>query len=254
MSYFQRLQQWLARLLGKKQSTAATPLQTAEKRKRRRSRGRGKQGDGTQAEAVRAKPKPRPVLLTKSDIQALPDFPGLTLDSISVVESPEAIAAACLALTQAGLVGFDTESKPTFNKGEAAQGPHLIQLSTATQGYLFPVRDNRLPAPLRELLESPKVRKIGFDLRSDIAMLGTNVGVHCQGVDDLVSRFRKQGYSNTVGAVQAVALLFRQHYRKSKSAKMSNWAAPRLSESQQRYAANDAYVALRVYDALKQHG
>lgn len=194
--------------------------------------------------------KPRPQLLDKEAIRALPDFSGLPLDAIEVLSEPAAIAAACAALRQAGPLGFDTESKPTFNKGEHAQGPHLIQLATATRAYLFPLGQGALPAPLAQLLAAPEVRKIGFDLRSDLVMLAGNHGVHCQGVDDLVSHFKRRGYAHTVGAVQAVGLLFGQHYRKSKSAKMSNWASTELSISQRRYAANDAYVALRVYLAL----
>ncbi|HEY9104770.1 3'-5' exonuclease domain-containing protein 2 [Chitinimonas sp.] len=248
MSYLERLTGWLRGLMGSKPAATPTSTEQAARRKRRRSRS----GEAKPASATPAKtPRVRPPLLAKADIQALPDFPGLTIAAISVAEGNEAVAAACLALTSHKVLGFDTESKPTFNKGEVAQGPHLIQLSSETHGYLFPVRNNQLPAPLKALLESEQIRKVGFDLRSDLAMLASNTGVHCRGVDDLVGRFRKLGYSNTVGAVQAVALLFRQHYRKSKSAKMSNWAAAQLSESQQRYAANDAYVALRVYQALQ---
>ncbi|PHV11355.1 3'-5' exonuclease [Chitinimonas sp. BJB300] len=192
-----------------------------------------------------------PQILTKEAIQAMPDFTGLPLEAIEVVQTSTAIAAACADMRKAGLLGFDTESKPTFNKGDPAQGPHLIQLCTATRAYLFPIQGNTLPAPLRDLLVAPDIRKIGFDLRSDISLLASNHKLQCQGIDDLAGRFRKAGYRNTVGAVQAVAIMFGQHYRKSKSAKMSNWAVPNLSVSQRRYAANDAYVALRVYLALK---
>ncbi|WP_211236880.1 3'-5' exonuclease [Chitinimonas koreensis] len=186
----------------------------------------------------------------KAAIQAMPDFDGLPPTAIEVVRSLDAAAAACRELTEAAVVGFDTESKPTFNKGERSQGPHLVQLSTATRAYLFPLQGGRMAEPLRALLASPDVRKVGFDLRSDKQQLADNYGLRCQGIEDLVPMFRKAGFRSTVGAVQAVALLFGRYYRKSKSAKMSNWAAPALSESQKRYAANDAYVALRVYLAL----
>jgi RNA polymerase sigma factor for flagellar operon FliA len=192
----------------------------------------------------------RPALMGKATIQAFPTFAGLELPQITVVQDDAAAEAACAALRAAGTVGFDTESRPTFNKGETPQGPHLIQLSTDRHAYLFPVR-GPMPAALQSLLTAREVTKVGFDLRSDLAMLEGNCGLRCAGIEDLVTLFRRAGYRNTVGAVQAVALLFRQQYRKSKSAKMSNWAAPRLSDSQQRYAANDAYVALKVYQALQ---
>lgn len=181
----------------------------------------------------------------------MPDFRGLAKAAISLIDTEDAAREACAVLSAAGVVGFDTESRPTFNKGEHAQGPHLIQLSTQAHAYLFPAPNNVLPATLRTLLESASVRKVGFDLRSDLAMLRANFGIECRGIDDLVTRFKKLGYRNTVGAVQAVALLTGTHYRKSKSAKMSNWAAPTLTDSQQLYAANDAYVALRCYQLLE---
>ncbi|QDQ28475.1 3'-5' exonuclease domain-containing protein 2 [Chitinimonas arctica] len=188
--------------------------------------------------------------IDKAAILAMPPFAGLPLAAIEVVQTSEAAERACKVLAQAGTIGFDTESKPTFQKGEQSQGPHLIQLSTATQAFLFPVLDGSIAAPLRALLESEQVVKVGFDLRSDKAQMAANLALRCQGVQDLVPLFRKAGYRNTVGAVQAVALLFGQHYAKSKSVKMSNWATASLSVKQQRYAANDAYVALRAYLAL----
>lgn len=196
--------------------------------------------------------QPGQTLMGKAAIQSLPSFTGLEINQIEVVLTETGAVKACAALRAAQIVGFDTESKPIFTKTDKPhQGPHLIQLCTQERAYLFPVRHNTLPTPLRELLADPKVIKTGFDLRSDLALLKTNHQLQCDGVRDLVPLFRRSGYRNTIGAVQAVALLFGQYYRKSKSAKMSNWAAPTLNESQQRYAANDAYVPLRVYMALR---
>ncbi|WP_374347128.1 3'-5' exonuclease [Chitinimonas sp.] len=215
---------------------------------RSRSAGSSGSANGTSASGSS---QPRRNLMGKATIQALPTFQGFEIDDIEVVQGEQAVAEACAVLRAAGTLGFDTESRPTFKKGEAPQGPHLVQLCTNQRAYLFPLRIT-MPAALRELLADRSIRKVGFDLRSDLALLDANFGLRCGGVEDLVPLFRRAGYRNTVGAVQAVAILFRQHYRKSKSAKMSNWAAAQLNDSQQRYAANDAYVALRAYQALRE--
>ena len=62
--------------------------------------------------------------------------------------------------------------------------------------------------------------------------------------------FRERGYRKDMGVKGAVAVLFNRRFLKSKKAATSNWANPQLSESQLVYAANDAYAAARVFDAL----
>jgi ribonuclease D len=63
--------------------------------------------------------------------------------------------------------------------------------------------------------------------------------------------FRERGYRKDMGVKGAIAVLFNQRFIKSKKAATSNWANPRLTESQLVYAANDAYAAARVFEALK---
>lgn len=69
----------------------------------------------------------------------LPAYPGIGLDRITLVVSDTLAASALRALMAADAIGFDTESKPTFLKGEASTGPHLIQLATENHAYLFPI-------------------------------------------------------------------------------------------------------------------
>jgi ribonuclease D len=76
------------------------------------------------------------------------------------------------------------------------------------------------------------------------------LGVVPQGVLDLNHVFHQRGYRKDMGVKGAVAVLFGQRFAKSKKAATSNWALPRLSESQVVYAANDAYAAWHVYQAL----
>lgn len=181
----------------------------------------------------------------------LPPYRGIALADIVLVDSAAADAAAARALLAADAVGFDTESKPTFAKGELSTGPHLVQLATDAKAYLFPV--DRLPSldALKNVLESTRVRKVGFGLDSDVARLKAKLGIDAKNVLDLAVALRGAGERNTVGARTAVARYFGQRLQKSKRASTSNWAQPRLSESQMRYAADDAQVALRVYRAAR---
>lgn len=181
----------------------------------------------------------------------LPPYRGIALADVVLVESAAAEAAATKALLAADVVGFDTESKPTFAKGEVSTGPHLVQLATDARAYLYPV--DRLPGRdgLRAVLESTRVLKVGFGLGGDVARLRDKLGIAAENVLDLAVALRGPGERNTVGARTAVARCFGQRLQKSRRVSTSNWAQPRLSESQMRYAADDAQVALRVYRATR---
>ena len=92
--------------------------------------------------------------------------------------------------------------------------------------------------------------KAGFGLGDDRKRILTKLGVEPVEVLDLNHVFLQKGYRKDMGVKGAVAVLFGQRFIKSKKAATSNWANTRLSESQLVYAANDAYAARRVLDAL----
>ncbi len=147
----------------------------------------------------------------------------------------------------ADVIGFDTESKPTFLKGEVSTGPHLVQLATEIQAYLFPISLAFGHAVLKTILESPQVMKIGFGLGNDRSVLKSRLGIEVKNLLDMGELLRGPGHRGTVGAKVAVAHFFGQKFQKSKRIGTSNWANSRLSAQQLLYAANDAQVALRVY-------
>ena len=189
------------------------------------------------------------VILNRSSLAAaeLPDYPGIALADIVLVTSGQLAAEAYSALMAGEVVGFDTESKPTFLKGEASTGPHLIQLATATRAYLFPLAQWPSAPELKAILESTQLLKVGFGLGNDRSALKSRLGIDLANVLDLGEVLRGQGHRGTVGAKIAVAHFFGEKLHKSKKVGTSNWANPRLSERQLLYAANDAQVALRVY-------
>lgn len=179
----------------------------------------------------------------------LPPYPGIALADVTLVDSAARAEAAQAALLAADAVGFDTESKPTFLKGEVSTGPHLVQLATDGHVWLFPTALPAGVAALKAVLESPRVKKIGFGLGNDRSALQARLGVAIANLLDLGEVLRGPGHRGTVGAKMAVAHFFGQRLQKSKKTGTSNWASPRLSERQLLYAANDAHVALRVYRA-----
>jgi len=182
----------------------------------------------------------------------LPDYAGIGLDRITLVVSETLAAGALRALMAADAIGFDTESKPTFLKGEASTGPHLIQLATENHAYLFPISRTSPVHALREILESPAVRKVGFGLGNDRSALKARLDIEPNNLLDLGEVLRGPGHRGTVGAKVAVAHFFGQKLQKSKKTGTSNWASTHLNERQLIYAANDAHVALRLYRAWLQ--
>lgn len=187
------------------------------------------------------------VIATALAMEDLPPYRGLTLAEIVVIDSPEVMAEALTALLAADVLGFDTESQPTFDKGQVSTGPHLIQLATDSRAYLFQVA--RLPdlEGVKAVLESPDILKVGFGLESDRSRLRARLGIAPRRLLDLARALRSEAQKNTVGAKAAAAQFLGGKLQKSRKTATSNWANPQLSERQLLYAADDAQVALRVY-------
>lgn len=180
----------------------------------------------------------------------LPPYDGIKLTHVRMVKTDKDAADALAALSAMDVLGFDTESKPTFLKGEVSTGPHLVQLATDEAAYLFQIvaspAVSALHEVLRAVLESPAILKVGFGLQDDVKRLRAKLGIDAANVLDLSTALRK-GERNTLGAKTAVARFFGQKLQKSKKITTTNWAMPRLSEKQILYAADDAHVALKIY-------
>ena len=186
----------------------------------------------------------------KEQIALLEPFERLGLGQIQVVATARQAASALCELDGVAALGFDTESKPTFAKNEASDGPHIVQLSTLDQAYIFQLHDAECRRAVATLLAAPGIVKAGFGLGDDRRRIIHKLGIDLQGVLDLNTVFRERGYRKDMGVRGAVAVLFNQRFIKSRKATTSNWANPRLSEAQIIYAANDAYAALRVFMTL----
>lgn len=186
----------------------------------------------------------------KDAIAAMEAFDRLDLPHIELVVSGAQADAAWQALHSEPALGFDTESKPTFVRDEVSDGPHILQLSTATTGYVFQLTDPACRARVAQLLEAPHIVKAGFGLGDDKKRILHKLGVLPQSVLDLNHVFHQRGWRKDMGVKGAVAVLFQRRFIKSKKVATSNWAQPHLTPAQLVYAANDAYGAMRVYQAL----
>jgi ribonuclease D len=195
---------------------------------------------------------PTSVLPSKEQIQTLPLFQNLRLENIHVIDS----LAQCLALEQelknCVLFGFDTESKPTFNKGQVSTGPHVIQLASANQAYLFQVNPQILEF-LQPIFENKHQLKVGFGLKNDLPLFRKK-GIQLNHILDLSKCFGSLGFSQTMGLKNAMALLFQVNFPKSKKISTSNWARKTLSLAQIQYAAADAYAPVLVFEELTRLG
>jgi len=211
----------------------------------------------------------------------LPPYEGIALADVRLVRTRADADAALAALLACDAIGFDTESKPTFQKGEQSTGPHLVQLATDRHAYLFQIGTARpsrkqdgaagapdetagasaagaptpVPAPapavpgidvLRAVLESAAILKVGFGLGDDLRRLRAKLGIDAHNVLDLSTALRR-GERNAWGAKTAVARMFGKRLQKSRKITTTNWALPRLTDRQIQYAADDAHVALRIY-------
>lgn len=180
----------------------------------------------------------------------LPPYPGIDIADVYMVVTPEQAVAARDALLVCDAIGFDTESKPTFTRGETSTGPHLIQFATDKKAWLFQIGDSTEPhirATLLAVLERPLPLKIGFGLADDVKRLHAKLDIRAAGIVDMSVVLRAPGQRNDLGAKTAVAKFFGQKLQKSKKISTTNWALRRLNEKQILYAADDAQVALRVY-------
>ncbi|MBU1358804.1 MAG: 3'-5' exonuclease domain-containing protein 2 [Gammaproteobacteria bacterium] len=196
-------------------------------------------------------PHALPPLPTREDIALLEIFDGLGLDDIDVVETPEDAADALAAIDGLAAVGFDTESKPTFVRNEVSSGPHTVQFASLDRAWVFQLHDADCRTAAARLLASTTLTKVGFGLASDRTQIRARLGIEPEAVLDLDNVFKRQGYRTSIGVKTAVAVVFGRRFVKSRKATTSNWSNRKLTESQIRYAANDAYAAMCVFDALR---
>jgi len=162
---------------------------------------------------------------------------------VCLVTTPRELERAREDLRQESVVGFDTETRPAFRKGESHL-PCLVQAATAGTVYLFQLRRLDAFGVLAELLAEPRIVKVGVALAHDLRTLKLLFPFMEKNVVDLGVAARRCGLSQTGVRNRAGMLL---GIRIPKGAKTSNWAAAQLSAQQITYAATDAWVCRELY-------
>ena len=186
---------------------------------------------------------------TKDQIRELPLYTGLDLLNIKIIENEIDAAEALTALENEVCLGFDTESKPIFIKGDVSPGPTLIQLAIESKAYLFPTRFPAAVSSARKILSNPNIKKVGFGIKDDNKELRSKLNIHIVNTEDLSIKLKHlAGEKNTIGARAAVAMVLKA--RLGKGAQKSNWGAYPLKDNQIVYAANDAHSAICIEQSL----
>lgn len=231
------------------------------KRRRRRSRRKASpdsvveaSGPSQEVEQEKEESKTRIMGPTKAETALLPPFPGLSQSQIHVPETPAQCREAVDEIMAAGIGGFDTEAKPTFRKGQKCSGPHVVQFALTNKAFIFQLHRDECEKATSTLMSSGQVLKVGFGLKNDHSQIRNRLGIALEHVLDLDQIFRKMGYRGQIGVRGAMGVLLKQCFKKSKATTTSNWAQPNLSPRQLLYAANDAYAALKIMEALKSEG
>lgn len=187
---------------------------------------------------------------SKDEVALLPPFEGLSLKQIVLLKTANQLHDAFRSIEREGFVGFDTEARPSFTPGSVRDGPHVIQFAVRRRGFIVQVGTTPPLDFLKAVIESQTIVKVGFGLKSDRGLLRRTLGVKLGAAVDLTKPLRALRYKQALGAKAAVAIVLGQKLHKPKSITLSNWSAPVLKPRQILYAANDAYAALAVFQAL----
>jgi len=182
--------------------------------------------------------------IEKEEIERLPGF-HFEGKIVTINTESQAERIAQFLLTQK-VLGFDTETKPSFRKG-SNNTVALLQLSTASEAFLFQLGSTGLPLPLKKVMSNPHTLKIGVGITDDIKALRRLSDFAPAGFIDLQNYAVNFGIEDkSLKKLSAIVL----GIKVSKSQQLSNWESPMLTEAQQRYAATDAYVCLQIFNKL----
>ncbi len=183
------------------------------------------------------------ISISKEQLSKLPtvSFPGY----ITVVDTVERAKSAVEYLKTQKIVGFDTETKPSFKRGKTNK-VSLMQISTDSQCFLFRLKKIGIDC-LKDLIEDGNVIKIGLSLKDDFSVMHRTSEFTPSGFVDLQT-FVKKFKIKDLSLQKIYGIIFNE--RISKSQRLSNWDAVELTLSQKLYASMDAWACLRIYNHL----
>nr|WP_320010405.1 3'-5' exonuclease [uncultured Desulfobulbus sp.] len=168
--------------------------------------------------------------------------------AVQLVSTTDDVEQAVKTLQNCPILGFDTETRPAFKKGQKFK-PSLLQLATDETVFLFQLQSTGLPESLRALLETSAIIKAGVAPDFDLLNLQTIAAFTPAGFIDLAQMARLRNIRNQ-GLRGLAALIC--GVRISKTARTSNWSKPELTPQQIHYAATDAWISRELYLHLQE--
>ena len=186
--------------------------------------------------------------ISNDEVAALPtaEFAG----RIVVVDDESKIEAACRDLSSCTVVGFDTETRPSFKAG-VTNKVSLLQLSTPETCYLFRLSRIRLDNRILKILTTKRIVKVGADVAGDMRSLHVLRSFREQGFVDLQQLAAGSGIEEkSLRKLAAITL----GLRVSKAQRLSNWEAATLTPQQMMYAAVDAWICIEILRRLERRG
>lgn len=169
---------------------------------------------------------------------------------VHLVASAADLGQAMADIRTERVLGFDTETRPAFRKGEHHL-PCLVQAATARAVYLFPLQRMDFSAAVAEFLAAREIVKIGVSLAHDLRELKLVFPLQEASILDAGTAVQRCGFEQT--GLRNLAALF-LGFRIPKGNRTSNWAARRLSPAQLTYAATDAWVCRELFLRFEELG
>ena len=189
-----------------------------------------------------------PLSISKDEVMELPL--GHYRGKIVVASNQEQIDRAMAEINQSKVVGFDTEAKPTFIKGQI-RNIGLIQIAIENKVFLLRIHKVGVVDSIHRFLENDQIVKVGIGLKDDFNLLDRLRSLEPKGFVDLNDTMTELG-AESIGARNLAAMIL--EIRISKSAQTSNWELDELSQKQLNYAATDAWICLEIYNKLQGWG
>lgn len=182
--------------------------------------------------------------------ESLEQLPTAAFDGeIVLVDDLDQVDNAVAYLKEQKVLGFDTETRPSFKKG-GKNRVALLQLAGKDRAYLFRLLDIGLPQSLAEILEDDNILKIGAAVKDDINTLNKCTKFNARGFIDLQKLIEDYDIQDKSVKKMAGIIL---NVRISKSQQLSNWESEIYTDAQKLYAATDAWVCREMYITLLQH-
>ena len=188
------------------------------------------------------------VKLSKNEINALPliQYDG----DIEILTSKDNIQAAINDLKNYDLIGFDTETKPTFVKGPL-NPPSIMQLACDDKVYIFQFDNDEIFKQLSLILSNKNITKCGVSVDRDLIELMYLSPFDPISFVDLGNVARENEIPHH--GLRGLVAMFLKH-RISKGSQTSDWSRISLSDSQISYAATDAWVSLELFKIFDKNG